>query len=75
MRQQQLEALALQEPKYRRQRASRTACKRQIERESMEACNIRSVSVHIPSVIFTPQRGRRHNTLPFEGSPTALVSN
>lgn len=41
----------------------------------IEACNFRSVSVHVPAVISTPQYGRGHNSSAFEGLPTDLVSN
>lgn len=41
----------------------------------MEACNFRPVSVHVPSLISTPQYGRRHNTLPIEITSKDLVTN
>lgn len=41
----------------------------------MEACNFRSVSAHVSTVISAPQCGRGHNIIPFEGRPTDLVSN
>lgn len=40
-----------------------------------EACNLWSVCVHVPTVISTPQCGRGHNSFPFEGRPTDLLSN
>lgn len=44
-------------------------------RARTEACNFVSGSVHVPTVISTPQRGEGHNGLPFEGSPADLVSD
>lgn len=57
----------------RRQSASPAACKPQIV-ERM-ACNFRSHSVHVSSVISTPQSGRGPNTFPSESGPTDLMSN
>lgn len=58
-----------------RHHASHAACKPQIAEHGRRPCNFRSVSVHVPTMISTPQCDRGYNSLLFEGRPTDLVSN
>lgn len=44
-------------------------------RAGMKACNFKSISVHVPAMIFTPQRLRVHNRFLFEDLPLDLVPN
>lgn len=55
-----------------RHHASPAACKLQIAKSGWRPVISDRASVHVPTVISTPQRGRGHNSLPFEGSPAQI---